>query len=75
MIQKIPGLQDLWQCEIFGCYFLFFGKKCSGGAEGAPEACRRAQAGSYHAHETILNKIWRAELPLPSPPRVSCAAI
>lgn len=26
MIQKTPGLQDLWQCEIFGCYFVLLGR-------------------------------------------------
>lgn len=34
MIQKIPGLQDLWQCEIFGCYFFVLGRVLWGCGRG-----------------------------------------
>lgn len=76
MIQKIPGLQDLWQCEIFGCYFFVLGRGVVGVWEGAAEACGRTQAGSCHTHETLKqDPESRAALAQPSPRLLCCRLI
>lgn len=70
MIQKIPDLQDLWQCEMFGCYF-FVLWGCGRGLQGPVEEHELAAVTLMR----LWNKIERAELPLSSPPLVSCAAV
>lgn len=73
MIQKIPGLQDLWQCEIFGCYFVLLGRGVLAVREGAAGVCRRAQAGSRHAHKTFVQDLEsRAALAQRSPCLLCC---
>lgn len=69
MIQKVPGVQDLWQCEIFGCYFLL-GWGVLGVRERAAGACGRAAVVLMRLKP---NPESRAALAQPSP--VSCAAI
>lgn len=69
MLQKISGVQDLWQCEIFGCYFLL-GWGVLGMWEGA--------AGAYGRAAVVLMRLKhnpesRVALAQPSP--VSCVAI
>lgn len=43
MIQKIPGLQDLWQCETFECYLLCW--------EGMLWGCGRGLQGPVEDHK------------------------
>lgn len=69
MIQKISGVQDLWQCEIFGCYFLL-GWWVPRVWEGAVEAYGRATVVLMRLKR---NPESRAALAQPSP--VSCVAI